>query len=475
MEILSLNRINCSQHQKIVLYGIHWKHIRKFLILSLAGFIVLSSLACASNYCTTSSLQDGKVFGVSMDKGCRVYSPSVDPTSDVLMLGRGETKSLQGITVTATVLSDGESEEIFGVDLDNNGIQPVWLRIENRTDQLIRLVPVALDPDYFFPLEAAYLYHNSNIPFNKAIDKYFDSKSINRDVPPGSEESGFIYTTWDPGVKYVNVMLYGDRWGDTFVFTFEIPGIRTDYQRVDWDSLYSDDEIVEIEDVDELRKTLESIPCCTTRKDGSGENDPLNFFVIGHPDDIFSAFIRQGWDVTEPISLSSGWRAFKAFFTGARYRTSPMSSLYVYNRPQDVGLQKARSTIHERNHLRLWLTPIRFRGDDVWIGAISRDTGSYFTTKTPWLTAHAIDPDIDEARSYLFQDLVFSEAVKKVGFVGGIKPATPENPHRNFMDQPWWTDGDRAVFLFGKDPTTLSEVEWFPWVWRGEQKQESAE
>ena len=36
-----------------------------------------------------------------------------------------------------------------------------------------------------------------------------------------------------------------------------------------------------------------------------------------------------------------------------------MSDLYLFGRPQDLALQKARDNIHQRNHLRLWLSPMR--------------------------------------------------------------------------------------------------------------------
>ena len=139
-----------------------------------------------------------------------------------------------------------------------------------------------------------------------------------------------------------------------------------------------------------------------------------------------------------------------------------MSALYFYNRPQDIGLQKARSTIHERNHLRLWLTPYLYNGETVWIGAISRDIGSYFTWKTTWKTAHAIDPDIDESRDYLAQDLIYSQSVKEFGWVvGSITPTDKENPHINFMEQPWWSDGRRAIFVMGEEYSSIYDLEKF--------------
>ena len=139
-----------------------------------------------------------------------------------------------------------------------------------------------------------------------------------------------------------------------------------------------------------------------------------------------------------------------------------MSSLFFYNRHQDIGLQQARSTIHERNHLRLWLTPYIHKGKTVWIGAISRDIGSYFTWKTKWKTAHAIDPDIDEARNYLIQELVYSQSLKQIGFIdGSLTAATRDDPHFNFMEQPWWTDGGRAIFIFDKKVTSIDDLEDF--------------
>ena len=36
-----------------------------------------------------------------------------------------------------------------------------------------------------------------------------------------------------------------------------------------------------------------------------------------------------------------------------------------------AGFQKARDTIHERNHLRLGMGPMTFRGQYVWIGTIT--------------------------------------------------------------------------------------------------------
>lgn len=443
-------------------------------LLTILMLSIPAVIAGCSPYCGTQS-EDEAAFGAPPARGCKVYSPSEDPLKDVPFMLRSETQSEDGITVTAAVPSDQESEQIFGFNLASKGIQPVWLEVENNTGRPVTLIYVAMDPGYYSPNEAAYTNHGFANPANEEITEYFNEQSVRRDIPPGGEISGFFYADWDPGMKYLNVSVYGENRQHNFMFYFVIPGIKLDYQRVDWDTIYKKDEYVNYETEEELRQALESFPCCATRKDGTGENDALNFFVVGDTDNIVASFIRRGWDVTEPITPGSGWRAFKAYFTGARYRTSPMSSVFVFKRAQDIGLQKARSSIHERNHLRLWLMPVTYKGLDVWVGSVSRDVGSYMTFRTPWLSAHAIDPDLDEARTYLEQDLLFSGGVRKFGYVKGIRPSTPDDPHWNFMKQPWWTDGYRTVFLFGDDLTSLNEIEIFDWEWAGENSVEVIE
>ena len=56
---------------------------------------------------------------------------------------------------------------------------------------------------------------------------------------------------------------------------------------------------------------------------------------------------------------------------GGAYRYAPISNLYVYGRAQDIALQKVRSNIHYRNHLRLWLAPVTVKGMPVLIGQIT--------------------------------------------------------------------------------------------------------
>jgi hypothetical protein len=232
--------------------------------------------------------------------------------------------------------------------------------------------------------------------------------------------------------------------------------------------MYAADERVDYQNEEDLRAALEQLPSCTTRQDGTGSGDPLNFVIMGTPDEVGAALVSSGWHVTEALAAGSAWKTFKSALFGGRYRYSPMSSLYVFGRSQDAGFQKARDSIHQRNHLRLWMSPMRYRGRPVWVGAISRDIGVYFTTRAWNLSTHAIDPNTDEAREALAEDLILSQSVSRFGYVGGVDAASAEQPNRNLMNAPYWTDGVRAVFLFGDEPTAIDELAFFYWEWGDE-------
>jgi len=141
--------------------------------------------------------------------------------------------------------------------------------------------------------------------------------------------------------------------------------------------------------------------------------------IIGDLQDVAAAFARRGWVTAEQTYSKAVAKTLISYLFGSRYMYSPVSSLYFYGRHQDLSRQKPRGSIHERNHLRLWLNPIRLQDKLVWVGQISRDIGVRFTMKTWPPVTHKIDPDVDEARASLVEDLLFSQALVKVGFVKG--------------------------------------------------------
>jgi hypothetical protein len=209
----------------------------------------------------------------------------------------------------------------------------------------------------------------------------------------------------------------------------------------------------------ELRKRLVSLPRSTSNRRGSVEGDPLNLVVIGEFGTILHGFGAQ-WDETETITIASCGRTLKAFLRGSRYRYSPVSALYVAGRSQDFALQKARQTINQRLHLRLWMTPLRFEGKPVWIGQVSRDIGVRFTLKTWNLTTHKVDPDVDDARDYVLDELMNSGWVARLGYVAGVGAAGRTAPRHNLTGDPYFTDGLRAIAIFSEVRTSPAFLDW---------------
>src|SRR6202023_1477033 len=125
--------------------------------------------------------------------------------------------------------------------------------------------------------------------------------------------------------------------------------------------------------------------------------------------------------------------------------------------------QKARRTIHQRNHMRLWLSPYTYRSKPVWIGQISRDIGLRFSLRSAFLTTHKIDPQVDEARDYLVQDLLASESLEWLAYVKGVGPVSAEAPRENVTGDAYFTDGLRAVAAVSSSRVPADEVKYIDW------------
>jgi hypothetical protein len=60
-----------------------------------------------------------------------------DPSGDASFIARAQQKSAPGIKVNISALGARESQQSFGEDLAKYNIQPVWLSIENETDDAL--------------------------------------------------------------------------------------------------------------------------------------------------------------------------------------------------------------------------------------------------------------------------------------------------------------------------------------------------
>jgi hypothetical protein len=407
------------------------------------------------------------IAAVGILAGPALYAEDAPSTPGYLE--RAQSGTIGDVHVSAAALSAEESAEVYGAPLGEKMIQPVWIVIENKEDVPYWLLFPGLDPNFFPASEAAEAMARDE-PGKRLddLDRRFRQLAFRNPVPPGGKVAGFVLTNLQEGVKLLQIDLVATHRSRSFSLLAGVPGLRADYQeskvfRKNKPSASESVVVVDYTNDAEFRAALRALPCCVTNKDGSRNGDPLNLIVIGGLEDAFPALIRRGWSPTETTWRGSVMRMMKSALSRERYPYAPISNLYLYGRSQDIAVQKARDTIHQRNHLRLWRSPMRYHGKLVWVGQISRDIGSRLTIHSPTFTTHKIDPDVDEAARALAEDLVYSQGVRAIGFVGGVGAAPKDAPRENLATDPYYTSGLRTVLLFDKEPTSLDEIEFLPW------------
>ncbi len=398
-------------------------------------------------------------------------------------LQRSQQQENQGLAVTIAVMSDRESKHFFGTSMAHRGLQPIWIHCENKTSYTYRLDFYSVDPMYFTPLEAAYACHFSMgrrvlsfgllawlflpllplLPFkligarsaNRRMNALFQQQGFRfGPIASGQQRSGVVFTSLDEGTKNVKVQFNTIEHVREFNFLFQVPGLsfRDDLKPITDESHQEVDE-------EELQRRIKAFARCTSNLLGTNEGDPLNLILVGDQLMIRHCFGGR-WDEAEAINWKTCLKTGRAFLFDAEYRYSPVSSLYFDGRMQDLALQKARSSINERIHLRLWRLPILYEQQPVWIGQVSRDIGVRFTMKTWNMTTHKIDPDVDEARDYVIDGLMNARRVRQIGYLPGVEAASKENPRDNLTGDPYFTDGKRAVLILSQADVHANYLDW---------------
>jgi len=359
---------------------------------------------------------------------------------------RAQTKESNGIRASAALVGDEEAGQIFGIDLPKKNIQALWLAIENNTDRPLILLPTAVDPEYYAPLEVAFAYHKAfAADANAALDEHllklnFPIRSL---ILPGSQVSGYIFTSWSERVKVIDVDLLGDDFSQNF--TFFAPNPNSDRGQAILERLTTMYSVAQLQNMDseaDLRQALEQLPCCVAKdNDERSAAEPINVIIIGAIDDWITAFIRRG------------------------YVYQLLNQRYAFGRSQDISVKKlSRGYTRAQAHtIRLWQTPIRYQGKPVWVGQTSTRLGGRFSEKTPSEVTLPLDPYVDESRNDLTQDLAYSQALIKIGYVKGA-----EGPRSNAADASsesthYMTDGLRVVLVFGDRPASLESIDFFNW------------
>ena len=348
----------------------------------------------------------------------------------------------RGVRISATVLGSEDSKRMYGADINSTGVQPLWLEVQNGTSQALWLLRSGTDPDYFSPDEVAWSLHTLfGGATNTRIDDYFRNLGFSNPIPPGATRSGIVFTNPDQGIKLVNVDLLGSQTLIPFSFFLRVPGGTMDPRLAQIPFPFPEAAITDYEDLASLRAALERLPCCATDASGTVQADPLNAVGVGQITDIGAALVRRNYRRDA--------------------RESDLAQR-VFGREPDFGMRKQAQTGAPSTWIRGWLAPIRFQGQLVYVAQVGRPVGGRFAPRGE--TRLTLHENVDEARNFLIQDLMYSSGLEKLGFVNGVGMAPPTRPRATLDGATYHTDGLRAVVFFATRPRSLSDVDFLDWA-----------
>ena len=417
--------------------------------------------------------------------GCATGTFKYEPLSTPAELNGVQTKTLESVSVSVAILTDEQARAHFGAQLGASSVQAIWVSVRNASPYTLWLLRNAVDPDVYPPDEAAVIVKKA-VPDSEfeRLRQRFRDESLRMKMLPGMITEGYVLVPSAVGGRYVDIRLVRDAYelsqerannddfGSApaevaelqlrFGFALPLPDGIFDYERLDTSLTYAGMTLPDF-DADALRTALEALPCCATDADTENNGDPLNVVIIGDGHDVMNSLSRSGWSFTHRITLGSVRRVVGAALSGDSYPVAPVSNLYLFGRKQDFALQRARASIAQRNHMRLWLAPFRYEGRQVWVGQVSRDIGIKLTLESPSLTTHIIDPEIDVTREYLLHALLAQGFVERFGFVAGAPVAPRTQPLKNLTGDPYFSDGMRLVVMLTPDPVAYDDVRNLLW------------
>jgi hypothetical protein len=351
---------------------------------------------------------------------------------------RAQSQTEESVRVTAAVPGREETAAIFGVQLYDKGIQPVWLEIENNGPEQIRYAPVSTDRYYFSPLEVAYTNRRR---FSKKgredLNRRLDELAMPRYIDPGEARSGFVLTHADHGAKGINVDVFGPDESYSFTFLLRVPGFIPDYANVDFDSIYPVSQIV-AHSGDELRLALKALPCCSTDERGSEMGEPLNVVFIGNGEELMYAMLRGKW-VETSVDEAAG-----------------MPQQYLFGRPQDAIFRYQKTLDDSYYELRAWLAPFMAGDERVWVCQVR-----HFFRSAIGITR--FDPDVDNARNFTLQNHLYAQSLEKYAWLSGVEIVPVQTFWSSLLRPAYFSDGNRVVLWSSAEPYSILDATLVDW------------
>jgi hypothetical protein len=202
--------------------------------------------------------------------------------------------------------------------------------------------------------------------------------------------------------------------------------------------------------------------------------DPVNVALVGTAAEVQAAFARARWARADSLSRRADLAIAKSVLLRRPDSTAPVSSLYLYDRRQDIAFEReVGRSAGRRHHVRLWLADgITDHGRPIWIGDATYDVRAG-VSRVNFAPTHHIDADVDRERDTVMADLGTAGQLSERYAVTGL--GLRVDAHNASGDR-FDTDGelDVGVISLGNavhgSPTTLADpplVRWknAAWAW----------
>jgi len=192
---------------------------------------------------------------------------------------------------------------------------------------------------------------------------------------------------------------------------------------------------------------LDSIPRRVADQNHS-PGDMVNILIVGTEEELVKAFTAAQWVKVDKSVESTVLSGLLATLENKDYLTMPMSTLYLFDRPQDYGFAHAEpvQVVMSRNHLRVWKSPFQVNGRPLWCVAATHDIGFERDQPNNGVT-HKIDPAIDGEREFVNQTL---SGTGLVSARGHVVPTHPLTEAITATGGEFHSDGRILVLVLGK-------------------------
>jgi hypothetical protein len=160
-----------------------------------------------------------------------------------------------------------------------------------------------------------------------------------------------------------------------------------------------------------LRRLIAGMPFQTVAQKPPKPSDPTNLILIGSRENLQQSFTDAGWSAANPLSRKAKYETLTALGEDRGYNEAPVSVLLLDGKPPVLVFEKLNDTFARRHHLRIWLSAETFLGQPVWEVAATHDIGISFSEANRTFI-HRVDGHIDQERSKVANDLIFTGRVR---------------------------------------------------------------